>query len=121
MASAHVFPPPRLGGDRRLSAVALLIADSSQPSAFNETGVVGDGPAKGIMSDNYIIELHSGPAGIVVRDGRQYRFFAASHAFNALDGQLFKTPKDAEKAALRQASVPSRTQLAADTNRALHK
>jgi hypothetical protein len=63
------------------------------------------------MSDNYIIELHSGPAGIVVRDGRRYRFFAASHAFNALDGHLFKTPKDAEKAAHRQAaSVASRSQ-----------
>ena len=74
------------------------------------------------MSDNYIIELHSGPAGIVVRDGRQYRFFAASHAFNALDGHLFKTPKDAEKAALRQAaSVVSRSQMATATNGALHK
>jgi hypothetical protein len=74
------------------------------------------------MSDNYIIEVRSGAAGIVVRDGRQYRFFAASHAFNALDGRLFKTPKDAEKAALLQASsTHSDTRFAANAGGALHK
>jgi hypothetical protein len=53
------------------------------------------------MSDNYIIEVRTGAAGIVVRDGHKYRFFAASHSFNELEGHLFKSPKEAEKAALR--------------------
>jgi hypothetical protein len=60
------------------------------------------------MSDNYIIEIQpratgvTVQAGIVVRDGRGFRFFAATHAFNPLEGHLFKNPREAEKAALRQ-------------------
>jgi hypothetical protein len=38
---------------------------------------------------------------IVVRDGHRFRFFAARHAFDALKGQIFKSPKAAESAALR--------------------
>jgi hypothetical protein len=59
------------------------------------------------MSDNYIIEIRpkvagiTVQAGIVVRDGRGFRFFAATHAFNPLEGHLFKNPREAEKAALR--------------------
>jgi hypothetical protein len=59
------------------------------------------------MSDNYIIEIRpkaagiTVQAGIVVRDGRGFRFFAATHAFNPLDGHFFKNPREAEKAALR--------------------
>jgi hypothetical protein len=59
------------------------------------------------MSDNYVIEIRpkatgiTVQAGLVVRDGRGFRFFAASHAFNPLDGHLFKNPREAEKAALR--------------------
>jgi hypothetical protein len=53
------------------------------------------------MYDTYIIETRKGAAGIVVRDGRGFRFFAASHAFNGLEGQVFGTPKEAEAAALR--------------------
>src|SRR5437763_1536304 len=34
------------------------------------------------MSDTYIIEVGSQPAGIVVRNGEGYMFFAASHRFN---------------------------------------
>jgi hypothetical protein len=51
------------------------------------------------MHDAYIIETRQGAAGIVVRDGRGFRFFAATHALNSLDGQLFATPKAAETAA----------------------
>jgi hypothetical protein len=57
------------------------------------------------MSDNYIIEIKpeivgaTVQAGIVVRDGHRFRFFAATHAFDALDGQLFASPKAAERAA----------------------
>ena len=59
------------------------------------------------MSDNYIIEIRpkavgiTVQAGIVVRDGRKFRFFAATHAFNRLEGHLFNSPRQAEKAALR--------------------
>jgi acid phosphatase family membrane protein YuiD len=61
------------------------------------------------MSDNYIIEIRpkfthaTVQAGIVVRDGHGFRFFAAAHAFNALEGQFFKSPKAAEQAALQRA------------------
>lgn len=59
------------------------------------------------MADNYIIEIRSKPlgitveAGIVVRDGHRFRFYAATHVFDSLEGQLFKSPKAAEAAALR--------------------
>jgi hypothetical protein len=59
------------------------------------------------MSDNYIVEIHSKAlgitveAGIVVRDGHRFRFYAATQAFHCLAGQLFRSPKAAEAAALR--------------------
>jgi hypothetical protein len=54
------------------------------------------------MSNNYIIEVGSKTAGIVVRKG--YRFFAATHRFNALEGQLFRNAREAERAAVRLAN-----------------
>ncbi len=57
------------------------------------------------MFDNYVIEISAKPigikvqAGIVVRDGRGFRFFAATEAFNSLEGRIFKSPKAAERAA----------------------
>ena len=51
------------------------------------------------MSDSYIIEIGSQAAGIVVRDPRGYRFFAASHRFNPLEGRLFRNAREAERAA----------------------
>ena len=53
------------------------------------------------MSDTYIIEVSSQAAGIVVRDPGGYRFFAASHLFNRLEGQLFRNAREAERAARR--------------------
>lgn len=53
------------------------------------------------MSQTYIIEVGSQPAGIVVRDPKGYIFFAASHRFNQLDGKLFRNPREAERAARR--------------------
>lgn len=53
------------------------------------------------MRDTYIIETRKGAAGIVVHDGRGFRFFAAAHEFNSLEGQVFSTPRQAEAAALR--------------------
>jgi hypothetical protein len=59
------------------------------------------------MSDNYVIEIRPKPAGrtvqagIVVRDGHGFRFFAADDAFFSLERRLFKNPKAAEEAVLR--------------------
>ena len=53
------------------------------------------------MSDTYIIEVSSQAAGIVIRDRGGFRFFAASHRFNALEGQVFRTAREAERAAIR--------------------
>ena len=55
------------------------------------------------MSDSYIIEVLSKAAGIVVRDLGGFRFFAASHRFNSMEGQLFRTAREAERAAIRLA------------------
>ncbi len=51
------------------------------------------------MSDTYIIEVGSQAAGIVVRDAKGYRFFAATRRFNPLEGRLFRNASDAERAA----------------------
>jgi hypothetical protein len=67
------------------------------------------------MSSNYIIEIKPPStgvvlqAGIVVRDGPRFRFFSASKAFDALEGQRFDSPKKAEQAALeRIAAIAAR-------------
>ena len=56
------------------------------------------------MSDTYIIEVSQQAAGIVVRDPDGYRFFAASHRFNPMEGQLFANAHEAERAAFLFAS-----------------
>jgi hypothetical protein len=56
------------------------------------------------MSDTYIIEVGSQPAGIIVRDASGYHFFAASHRFSRLEGQRFRNPREAERAAHRLAN-----------------
>jgi hypothetical protein len=56
------------------------------------------------MSDTYIIEVNSQAAGIVVRNPGGYRFFAAAHRFNAMEGQLFRNAREAERAAIRIAN-----------------
>ena len=65
--------------------------------------------AKPDMSDTYIIEVGSKAAGIVVRNPDGYLFFAASHRFNAIDGQLFRNAREAERAAIRLASGDLKT------------
>ncbi|WP_420132993.1 hypothetical protein [Rhodopseudomonas sp.] len=52
-------------------------------------------------SSAFIIEVNSRAAGIVVRDGRGFRFHAATDDFTALEGQGFRSAGDAQKAALR--------------------
>ena len=56
------------------------------------------------MSDTYIIEVASQPAGIVVRTAEGYRFFAASQRFNRMEGQVFRNAREAERAAVRLAN-----------------
>ena len=53
------------------------------------------------MSDRYIIEVSSQPAGIVVRSPGGYLFFAASQRFRRLEGHLFRNAREAERAAKR--------------------
>jgi hypothetical protein len=71
------------------------------------------------MFDNYIIEVRSPTAGvkfqagIIVRDGRNFRFFAASDIFEPLEGQRFNDPKTAERAALRRLANLASRRLAA--------
>lgn len=63
------------------------------------------------MFDSYVIEISpesagaTVQAGIVVRDGQGFRFFAASRAFASLEGQIFKNPRAAEHAALHRADM----------------
>jgi hypothetical protein len=56
------------------------------------------------MSDTFIIEVGSQAAGIVVRNPDGYRFFASSHRFNAMEGQLFRNAREAERAARQLAT-----------------
>jgi hypothetical protein len=51
-----------------------------------------------------MIEVSSQAAGIVVRDTEGYRFFAATHRYNRLDGHLFRSAREAERAAHRIAA-----------------
>jgi hypothetical protein len=50
------------------------------------------------MADNYIIENRpkstgvTVQAGVVVRDGSGFRFFAATHPFNSLEGRTSRAP-----------------------------
>lgn len=55
------------------------------------------------MSNAYVIEVHSSPAGLVVRDRGRFRFFAATNDFLGLDGRSFRNPQEAERAAIRHA------------------
>ena len=56
------------------------------------------------MSDCYIIEVNSKPAGVVVRNKDGFRFFAASQRFGRMEGQLFRNASEAERAAVRLAN-----------------
>jgi hypothetical protein len=55
-----------------------------------------------VMSDSYIIEVRSEPAGIIVRDRGGFRFFAATEAFHRMEGQYFRSAREAEREALAQ-------------------
>jgi hypothetical protein len=99
----HLVLPPRDGRDRRVPHATRL---SARPSSLarshdRDTAVTGGRILMPTMSNNYIIEVGSGAAGIVVWDGFGYRFYAATHRFNPLDGRTFCSPGEAELAAVR--------------------
>jgi hypothetical protein len=56
------------------------------------------------MSDACVIEVRSRTAGIVVREGSGYCFFAAHGDFHALERQSFDSLLAAQSAAARCAS-----------------
>jgi hypothetical protein len=93
------FLPPCIGRDRQVFATRPLITVFMQPLDLGQAG--RNRRQEPFMYDTYIIETPKGAAGIVVRDGRGFRFFAAIHDFNDLEGRVFGTPKEAEAAALR--------------------
>jgi hypothetical protein len=55
------------------------------------------------VSETYIIEVGGQAAGIVVRNPGGFCFFAANPQFLALEGQLFRNAREAERAARRLA------------------
>lgn len=55
--------------------------------------------------DNYVIEISSGAVGVIVRERGGFRFFSSSRNFDALDGQSFSSPQQAEAAAMRLAAA----------------
>jgi hypothetical protein len=65
------------------------------------------------MFDAYIIEVHSHPAGLVVRERSGFRFYASDPCFSALEHRLFGHPRDAERAARRHREAPRKHDAAA--------
>lgn len=60
------------------------------------------------MSDVYLIEVEGRAVGLVARDGdgTNYRFHAAVPRVYEIDGRVFRTPDEAQRAA-RQILNPS--------------
>lgn len=71
------------------------------PDARYLRGLIGRKKCEWDMSKTYIIEVGSVSAGIVVRDRAGFRFFSASRRFSSLDGKLFRSARDAERAAMK--------------------
>jgi hypothetical protein len=51
------------------------------------------------MPKAYVIEISDRTAGIITGDERGFRFFSSERAFDSLDGQQFRSPRHAERAA----------------------
>ncbi|ABD04720.1 hypothetical protein RPB_0008 [Rhodopseudomonas palustris HaA2] len=75
------------------------------PRTFASQVAASEAPATQAGSQSaskaFIIEVNSRAAGIVVRDGRGFRFHAATDDFTGLEGRGFRSPGDAHKAAQR--------------------
>ena len=76
------------------------VSSHTSPSA-RKSGARGLRPQENgsIMSQAYVIECGELAAGIVTREQRGFVFHAAANAFRLLDGQMFRTPQDAQRAA----------------------
>ncbi|PWB84116.1 MAG: hypothetical protein C3F11_03045 [Methylocystaceae bacterium] len=51
------------------------------------------------MSDAYVIEIGEEAVGIIAREPRGFRFYAANGSFRSLEGQIFDSAKKAQNAA----------------------
>ncbi|GLS78124.1 hypothetical protein GCM10007904_34610 [Oharaeibacter diazotrophicus] len=51
------------------------------------------------MFDNYLVEVHDNPVGILVREGRHFAFHALEDSVKDLEGQVFPDAFAAERAA----------------------
>jgi hypothetical protein len=57
-------------------------------------------------ASGYVIELGGEAAGLVVKDGKGFRFYASCKTFASLERTLYRSPAEAEEACRRIASVP---------------
>jgi hypothetical protein len=57
------------------------------------------------MSEPFVVEIWGEPAGIVLREGKAFRFHAIARAFSTLDGRQFTTPGHARLAAAQLSPV----------------
>ena len=55
----------------------------------------------------YVIELGGAAAGLVVKEGNRFRFYAAEKSFAALERNLYQSPGEAEDAC-RRVATPGR-------------
>ena len=53
------------------------------------------------MRNGYLLEIDHRDAALLVREGGAYAFVALGNGFEALDGKLFSSVTDAERAARR--------------------
>jgi hypothetical protein len=57
------------------------------------------------MTEPFVVEVWGKPAGIVVKEGNAFRFYALARPFFELDGAQFTTPGHARLAAARLGSL----------------
>ena len=53
------------------------------------------------MTEPFVVEVWGKPAGIVIKEGNAFRFYAMARPFFELDGAQFTTPGHARLAAAR--------------------
>jgi hypothetical protein len=105
-AKASLAPPPgravataRCRLDRRRPGAAIPRSTAAGFLLSNRQGRRGSRP-RSVMHNAYIIEIQDEAVGIAAREGRGFRFHAAAHAFQTLDGRLFSSLQQAHRAAL---------------------
>jgi hypothetical protein len=68
-----------------LNQIARLTDVTAPPQTYSSTG--------------YVVEVGGETAGIVVYGRSGWKFFSSGRPFDCLDGQAFRSPSDAERAA----------------------